>query len=441
MNEDTEKFNPLHGNQNDDGIKGNENKENLVIENKSEQEPQKLEEEDEEKQRHILLIGEFHSEQADIEFKEEAKKKAKQGKILFMLEGEIKDDQKENICHLENEAIQYYALLLMYASYMDSIASGKPYVIEKWRPISKTVPEFIEGLWIDALYGVGLGGSIISEACLRVVSNLAPLFNRVKETNLYLTDPSLEIPWIKEDMGVVNDEFIRKHFTSLLSVFEKVAKEIKKQIKSNVQLFSREVRQHPVFEDSFIDNFFVQEADEFRAKNFDKAVVDLRNLIFSEKITMLSLRTEGKNIWVIVGNAHLIGLKKDLEKQRLTDVIKVINRNDEYKWKIFNINPPTEEIKESRLYRLPSLDIKKIMGAQTKATVANIRDSVEDVREPITVSADSNDKGINSSSLPKGTADLITAAKGPQFAPSKQPTVVAEEVSAVKPASTFGGKV
>ena len=97
--------------------------------------------------------------------------------------------------------------------------------------------------------------------------------------------------------------------------------------------YSEAIKNHPGIKKPWLDNYFNYKCIRVSNKtllNHDLVVVDLRNQVFIERIQEMASKTD-KDIWLIIGEAHLEGLKTLFSSQAPLLSVKVIQRDDKAK--------------------------------------------------------------------------------------------------------------
>jgi hypothetical protein len=288
----------------------------------------------------IKIIGEEHDESPDVAFTEQAKAVAKSGRVTLVLENEIFDDYPDglierNIHAIEDKVIWEYSGIIRAISEIYFIL--KPYEELDNKNLLTMLREITEK---DELY------ADIKRRVLPHLTDYAESYYQFL-CNTGMTNPvsKILIKLLKkvEDSYGENNLF-RKLFNFVRDRRGKKQYDVQEEeielIKGNIVFFNKvlywaakffrehiingnyspAIKNHPGISEGWLDTYFqfqiVRPEGKGHILNHDAVCVELRNQLFVERLEKLFRdNASDRDIWFIVGKAHLEGLKR-LSSQR-----------------------------------------------------------------------------------------------------------------------------
>lgn len=311
----------------------------------------------------IFLIGEIHDKKPDEDFVKDAKKIAASGEIILFLENEVTNDYKDGIINpgvyaTEEKLVWEYTQIILALSYIYPIIYLNEYTNETLLQsynnmksnytllntkcqevftrisaqvtdcLGKYIKFYISFLKITQEVNpvskplVDLLDNVISKNCLDCKLPQNPLQEAMKimyeasRNNADYTPSEAHFRLFQDNLNF---------FNSVL----RMAADLFCEYIHNGQ-YSKAIKDHSAIKKPWLDSYFNYKYVRGNSKtllNYDLVVVDLRNQIFIERLQEMTSKSN-KNIWFIVGEDHLDGLKSLFSSQAPSLSVNVVRRDD-----------------------------------------------------------------------------------------------------------------
>ena len=267
----------------------------------------------------LRLLGEKHDDQQAFEFKEKAKKLAKDKKIILMLENEIFNENSiDGIFGIEDKIISEYVrtIAAIYEIYPVLHRHKETNMLELYKNYSEIKDENFYKLENSLFPHLDQYVRYFIAFLKNVTEIDNPIANILKDLNL---DKDSKLSDSKGTfLGYLSSRDthlnLREQFINQMDYYNEILKQcalyIAKYVRENHSKYSDQIRNHNGLAENWIHNYFLFQyklPQNDGVLCFDEAGVNLRNQIFYERLSNAILVSEGKDVWFIVGNRHLSG--------------------------------------------------------------------------------------------------------------------------------------